>query len=56
MLNEIGKAITELNPVGDVKIHGEIWSAESLEGQIAPGTSIIVKEVSNLKLKVKRVE
>ncbi len=56
LLNETGKAITELNPTGEVKVHGEIWSAESVEGQIAPGTSIIIKEVSNLKLKVKRAE
>lgn len=56
LLNETGKAISDLNPSGEVKVHGEIWSAESTEGQIASGTMIKVIEISNLKLKVKRAE
>ena len=56
LLNEPGVAITELNPSGEVKVHGEIWSAESSEGRISSGSSIVVTEVSNLKLKVKQAE
>lgn len=54
MINEIGEAITDLNPDGSVKVHGEIWKAESIEGNIPGGSKIIVTEVSNLKLKIKK--
>ena len=54
LINETGKAITDLNPTGSVKVHGEIWKAESIEGEILNGSKIIVTEVSNLKLKIKK--
>ncbi len=54
LLNEIGEAISDLDPSGQVKIHGEIWRAVSEEGKISKGTKIIVKEVSNLLLKIKK--
>ncbi len=54
MVDEIGEAITDLNPSGEVRIHGEIWSAISVDEFISKGSSVKVVELSNLKLKVKK--
>ena len=54
LINEIGDAITDLNPLGSIKVHGEIWKAESVDGNISNGEKIIVSGVSNLKLQVKK--
>jgi membrane-bound serine protease (ClpP class) len=54
LVKEVGIAITDLNPDGDVKIHGEIWKAESIEGKIEVNSRVEVVEVQSLKLKVKR--
>jgi membrane-bound serine protease (ClpP class) len=56
LLNETGEAVTDLNPDGSIKIHGEIWHAESIEGYISKGTKIIVTGISNLKLQIKKKE
>lgn len=56
MIGESGNAITELNPAGQVSIHGEIWNAESFDGStIETGSKIVVKRVSNLKLLVSKI-
>jgi membrane-bound serine protease (ClpP class) len=52
ILGEVGEAMTDLNPEGQVRVHGEIWNASSPEGAIARGTRIIVKEVRDLRLVV----
>jgi membrane-bound serine protease (ClpP class) len=52
IINEVGIAITDLEPEGDIKIHGEIWKAESVEGTIKTGSKVIIVSVENLKLKV----
>ena len=54
LINETGEAITDLKPTGTVKVRGEIWKAESADGDISNGTKIIVTGVSNLKLKIKK--
>ena len=54
LINEIGEAITNLEPDGAIKVHGEIWQAESLDGIIPKGGKIIVTGVTNLKLQVKK--
>ena len=56
LINETGEAITDLNPDGDIKIHGEIWNAQSIEGSISKGSKIIVTGISNLKLQIKKLE
>ena len=55
IVGEIGKAISDLEPDGLVRVHGEIWDAESIDSKIEAGTKIIVNQVNNLKLKVKKV-
>ncbi len=48
-----GVALTDLAPVGTVRIAGETWSAEALGGDaIKAGTEVVVVEVDGLHLKV----
>ncbi len=54
LINLEGQAITDLDLKGKVKIHGEIWKAESAEGKIEKGDKIIATGISNLTLKVKK--
>lgn len=55
IIGEIGEAISDLSPFGQVRVHGEIWSAETSDGSaITKGTRVEVKGVSNLKLKVQK--
>jgi membrane-bound serine protease (ClpP class) len=56
IVGEYGKAISDLNPAGLVRVHGEIWDAESsTDVKIESGCRILVEQVNNLKLKVKKV-
>ncbi len=52
IVGESGVTITKLSPHGQVKVQGEIWSAESLDGSIPKDTPIVVAEVTGLHLKV----
>ena len=54
MINEIGEAMTDVDKGGLIKIHGEIWKAESQEGNISTGSKIIVTGISNLKLTIRK--
>ncbi len=55
IIGETGEALSLLNPSGLVRVHGEIWNAESVSGKIAKGEQVQVKEIHNLKLKVEKV-
>ncbi len=54
MIGAEGIAMTALNPSGQVRVQGEIWSAESIEGKIAKDSKITVTEIHGLMLKVKK--
>lgn len=54
LINLEGEAITDLNPGGKVKVHGEIWKAVSIEGKIEKGNRVIISGISNLTLKIKK--
>ncbi len=54
MIGEIGESLTELNPVGLVRVHGETWQAECIDGNLGKGEKIKIIEVHNLKLKVSK--
>ena len=43
-----------LNPIGMVRIKGELWSAESINGRIKKGEKIEVEKVNGLQLLVKK--
>lgn len=50
--------VTRLIPVekiGQVRVGGELWSAQSVHGQIEVGTSIIVERVEGVRLIVKNL-
>jgi membrane-bound serine protease (ClpP class) len=56
IVGETGIAFSNLKPDGEVKVHGEIWNAESIDGEIKKGEEILVAKITNLKLFVKRID
>jgi membrane-bound serine protease (ClpP class) len=54
LIGETAVAITDLTPFGEVSVHGEIWNAESLEGNVNEGEKIKVAGIENLLLKVEK--
>jgi len=56
MIGEKGIAKTRISPTGTVMVHGELWKAVSLSGDIEEGEMIEVVEVDGLTLKVKKAE
>ncbi|NWF49198.1 MAG: nodulation protein NfeD [Ignavibacteriaceae bacterium] len=56
IVGETGIAVSDLKPEGEVKVHGEYWKAESQDGEIKKGGKILVTQISNLKLLVKRID
>jgi membrane-bound serine protease (ClpP class) len=55
IIGEIGETICDLEPEGQVRIHGELWNAESIDGPVSKGTKVKVTRVSNLKLMVRKI-
>lgn len=53
--DEIGEATEDLDPFGYVRVHGELWKAESVSGKIEKGKKIRVVQIENLKLFVETV-
>lgn len=56
LIDEIGIATTDLSLTGTVKVHGELWNAESLDGKINQGEKVKVVSVDGMTLKVKSVK
>jgi membrane-bound serine protease (ClpP class) len=52
MIGEHGIAASDLNPEGQVVVHGEIWTAVSESGVISRGSEIVVEGSENLRLRV----
>src|SRR5688572_31586147 len=52
MIGEIGQSISELNPSGTVRMHGEIWRAISPAALIPEGKKVVVTGISNFTLQV----
>lgn len=48
--NRFGKAISDINPEGYVKVFGEIWFAESPSWEILKGDEIYVKQLKEGKV------
>lgn len=55
MIGEMGEAKEDLNPLGMVFLHGELWQAESLSGIIQRGEKVRVKNMQGFKLYVEKV-
>ncbi len=56
LVGEMGEALTDLNPEGQVLVHGEYWNAESLDGLITKGTKVKVVEIKYLTIKVRKLQ
>jgi len=56
MIGETGEAREDLNPLGMVFLHGELWQAESVSGSIQKGERIRVKSRDGFKLFVEKVQ
>ena len=51
-IGETGITLETLDPMGTVRVHGEIWRAESVSGRIEMGEKIYVKSMKNFKVYV----
>ena len=56
LLGEVGEALVTLQPSGMVRVHSELWKAESVSGVISQGQKIQVTAINNLTLLVKQIE
>ena len=54
MVGSRGRAMTALVPGGKVTLRGEVWDAVSAEGTLPEGTTVVVRSVDGLVLKVGR--
>jgi membrane-bound serine protease (ClpP class) len=52
MIGKTGQSISELNPAGTVRMHGEIWRAVSPAGLIPEGKKVVVTGITDLTLQV----
>ncbi|NJE62417.1 nodulation protein NfeD [Thermococcus sp. 21S7] len=56
MVGAVGRVVEDLDPEGVVKVHGELWKAESRDGGDIPvGEKVRVVEVKGLTLIVERI-
>ncbi len=55
MIGLTGESLGTLNPLGKVRMHGELWNAESVSGNIDEGKKVRVTAIKNLKLFVEEV-
>jgi membrane-bound serine protease (ClpP class) len=55
MIGAVGETLDVLQPVGMIRIHGELWRAESGGEMIAGGQKVRVTAVKNLTLLVELV-
>ena len=56
MVGSKGEVVRTLTPEGMVKIRGELWAAQSVNGNVSSGVEVIVVEQERLKLVVRRVK
>ena len=54
-IGETGVVLSVLNPMGTVRVHGEIWSAESLTGKIEVGREVRVLSMDNFRVTVEAI-
>jgi membrane-bound serine protease (ClpP class) len=56
LIGETGESVNQLDPFGLVKVHGEMWKAESVSGKINEGEKVVVKAINNLTLHVGQMQ
>ena len=55
LVGEIGEALSNLDPTGTVRVHGEIWNATALAGSIPEHSKVRVVKLENLTLTVEEI-
>lgn len=55
MVGDVGESLNELNPLGTVLVHGEIWQARSVGRPIEKGEKVRVVAMEGLKVAVEPV-
>ena len=55
LVGETGESLDALDPFGRVHVHGEVWNAESIAGNIKVGEKIRITAIKDLKLFVERI-
>jgi membrane-bound serine protease (ClpP class) len=55
-IGKTGITLSTLDPIGTIRIYGEIWKAESVAGTIKEGQNVRVTEVEGLKVFVEPAE
>jgi membrane-bound serine protease (ClpP class) len=56
LVGQIGVAVTDLKPDGEVRAGGIIWRAESVSGEILKGESVRVKSLKGLVVVVEKAQ
>jgi len=55
LVGETGRVVQDIDPEGFVKVHGELWKAESRDGgRIPVGEKVRIVEIRGLKLIVEK--
>ena len=55
LIGGVGEVVETLSPLGTIRVHGEIWNAESLSGIIDKGEKVRIKEMKSLKFFVEKI-
>ncbi len=55
LVGEVGEAVTALDPSGTVRVHGELWQADTAGSRIPKGRPVRVAEVRGLSLRVEEI-
>ena len=55
LVGQVGKATTDLDPRGTVRVASELWTAMAEEPPIAAGEAVDVVAVAGIKLIVRRI-
>jgi len=53
LIGKVGKVVSALTPRGEIMVEGQIWRAESLNGQMKQGEQVEVVKREGLLLRVK---
>jgi membrane-bound serine protease (ClpP class) len=53
LVGKTGTAISELSPRGEVKVEGQFWKAEAIEGPVKVGEDVVIVGREGLILRVK---
>ena len=56
MIGLQGKVVKPLNPIGVIKIEGELWNASSVGDTVGVDEDVVVVNIEGLKLTVRRKE